>query len=128
MAKSINIAFPISDDVADNRLFSLNTTYKDAIKSDFLFLMFTEKGKRWKMPDFGTDLRRNVFEPNDEITQEAILKDIQMATTKYLPSVRVTGIEMEDGENEHQVIMTIHFTYSIRGLAQESDFVVLNLQ
>ena len=64
--KFINIAFPFQE---SKRGFfvELNNSDKHAIKSDLMHLILTRKGERLYMPEFGTDLLKFIFEPNDNI-------------------------------------------------------------
>lgn len=41
---SINIRFPIEDDLNKNRFFSMSSISKDAISSNLLLLLLTEEG------------------------------------------------------------------------------------
>ena len=73
MAKTryINIDFPFRDS-SDGSYFKMNKTDKDAIRADLLHLLLTNKGERLYLPEFGSDLKKFIFEPNDEITHEQI--------------------------------------------------------
>ena len=73
MAKQryINIDFPFKDS-PEGFYLNLNATDTDAIRSDLLHLLLTNKGERLYLPDFGSDLKKYIFEPNDSITHEQI--------------------------------------------------------
>ena len=73
MAKQrfINIDFPFKDS-PEGFYFNLNATDADAIRADLLHLLLTNKGERLYSPDFGSDLKKFIFEPNDSITHEQI--------------------------------------------------------
>ena len=81
----INIDFPFSDS-PKGYYFKLNDNDRDAIKSDLLHLLLTNKGERLYMPDFGSDLRKYIFEPNDSITQD--LKFVKSSTDGYENLIR----------------------------------------
>ena len=61
----INIAFPFQDDNVKNYFLKMNNDGKQAIKSDLIHLLLTTPGDRLYLPEFGADLRRYIFEPND---------------------------------------------------------------
>ena len=65
--KFINIRFPFFDS-AKGFFLDLNKTDENAIKSDLMHLILTNKGERLYNPEFGTNLRRFIFEPNDGFT------------------------------------------------------------
>ena len=77
MAKTryINIDFPFKDSKKGFYL-KLNQTDRDAIRADLLHLLLTNKGERLYLPDFGSDLKKFIFEPNDDITHEEIRENL----------------------------------------------------
>lgn len=107
----INIKFPITDDVKKNFLMQRNETTMDGIKSNLMLLLITEKGTRYFQRDYGTDLRRFLFEQSDEITQSDIVDDIKLVVKKYMPKITIDNIVF-DSINENQVLLTITFTYT----------------
>ena len=115
----INIKFPIIDDVDKNRGFKLTTITKDAITSNLLLLLLTNKGERYYEPDYGTNLLQYIFEPKDNLTINDIEGELKETVKKYLPEVTLTNIQFfrdvddvgqEIKENELRVV--INFTYS----------------
>jgi hypothetical protein len=76
---SINIKFPLQDDNETGFLFKTNKLSIDAIKSDLLLLMLTQKGERYYNPDYGTNLKKFIFEPNDDLTEFDIKEEIKVA-------------------------------------------------
>ena len=91
----INIAFPFEDDIKNNYFLKMNKEGKRAIKSDLIHLLLTTPGDRLYLPEFGADLRRFIFEPNDDETQSAIRTEIQQAIDKYLPNLKITQLKIE---------------------------------
>lgn len=102
--KNINIKFPFQDSVKGFFL-DTNKTTTDAIESDILHVILTQKGQRMYMPKFGTNLYQYLFEPNDSITLTGI-KDEANASLKYcMPNIQITKLEVEN--NETSVTLTI---------------------
>jgi phage baseplate assembly protein W len=63
------------------------------------------------MPDFGTNLIQFIFEDNTQTTWDKIRDEISSVTEKYVPSVKVTDVELyTECEDDHQVFVTIKFT------------------
>ena len=91
--RSINIKFPISDDDRTNRFFELNRLTKESISSNLLLLLMTEKGERYYMPDYGSNLLKYVFEPSDSITVDEIRDELNEVVTKYLPKISINKVE-----------------------------------
>lgn len=69
------------------------------IKSDLLVLLLTNPGERVMLPEFGTPLRRLLFEQGDSITGEAIRLLIIDSIKKWEPRISVTAINVTIGSN-----------------------------
>jgi phage baseplate assembly protein W len=124
--KYINIAFPFQE---SKRGFfvELNNSDKHAIKSDLMHLILTRKGERLYMPEFGTDLLKFIFEPNDTTTLNAIKQDITDTVKKYLPNLQINDVIVEQSE-ENEALTTIRIDYTVtEGVFQETDFVIIQV-
>jgi phage baseplate assembly protein W len=75
--KFINIDFPFQES-KEGFFLNLNNVDAKAIRADLMHLLLTRKGERFYNPEFGTDLMRFIFEPNDSLTYSDIKLDIQM--------------------------------------------------
>jgi phage baseplate assembly protein W len=62
------------------------------IKNDLLQLLLTVPGERSFRPDYGTNLKSTLFEPNDPQTQNNIKNSILRAIKKFEPRVQPTNI------------------------------------
>ena len=120
--KFINIKFPFED--SQRGFFvELNQTTKEALKSDLLHLLFTDKGSRYYLPTFGTNLRRYIFQPNDITTHQDIMTEIQDAVNTFLPGLRINNINVEiDPNDENTAIVSIKFTVG-QGAFEETEIV-----
>lgn len=114
-----NIKFPLTDDPTVNTYFKMTKITKDAFSSDLLLLLLTQKGERYYEPDFGTNLIRYVFEPNDSLTSLEVEKEIKKTVAKYIPTLTIERVEFnwnydEQGKpvGENQLNVKIKFTYS----------------
>jgi phage baseplate assembly protein W len=117
--RGVNIKFPLNDDKESNTLFKLTQTTKNALASNLTLLLLTQKGERYYEPDYGTNLRRFLFEPNDSITQSDIEKDIKQTVSKFIPQLKIKSVEFFIGEdkdgnkiNDNELSMYILFQYS----------------
>lgn len=119
MAKAINIKFPLTDDVEKNILFKQNFVTKDALVSNLLFLLLTDEGERFYMSDFGINLKKYIFEPNDSLTQDEITEEIKTKVKTFIPQLTITNVAFftatkdEDGNDldENEIRAVINFTY-----------------
>ena len=71
-----DIKYPFTNDCIEKYELDLNKSRKEMITSQILHLIFTPKGQRLRLPDYGTDLIRYIFEPNDKSTWENVKNEI----------------------------------------------------
>jgi len=116
---SYNIKFPLNDDVTTNTYFKMSRVTKDAFSSDLLLLLLTQKGERYYEPDYGTDLLKFIFEPNDNLTASDIEQEIKRTVSEYIPALKIEKIDFNWGvdaegqpTSENQLNVKIKFTYS----------------
>ena len=122
----INIRFPFYD--SEKGLFvDMTKTNKRAIKSSLMHLLLTNKGERLYSPDFGTDLKKFLFEPNIVTIQNDIKDEIQKAIDKFIPNLKIDRLDVEpiDGA-EHSVIVKLEYTIT-NSTFNETDFITLEL-
>lgn len=124
--KYININYPFKD---SKKGFFLDLTENDsqAIKADLLHLILTRRGQRLYNPDFGTDLMRFIFEPNDALTEEGIKDEIRTVVKKFLPNLKLNEIIIAASqESEYAAVVTISYTIT-DDVFSTSDIVVVKL-
>lgn len=122
----INVKYPFENS-SKGFFLELTETDKEAIKSDLMHLILTSKGERFYMPDFGTNLLRFIFEPNDGFTESGIREEISTAVIKYLPNLSINNVNIDrNTENEYSAIVRIDYTIT-EDVFQASDFVIINI-
>ena len=109
----VGIDLPIRrGDEKDGWMASTSTTI-DAVKNNIRNLLNTNLGERLMQPQFGTDLRRIIFEPIDEQVTLKIQDKILDALEIWLPFVQVSNIEIvnqsKDTDN-NSVLVNIEFS------------------
>lgn len=131
--KYINIAFPFSDDDNKNYFLKMNRDGQRALKSDLIHLLLTTPGDRLYLPDFGTNLRKYLFEPNDTTNNSGIKEEIQTAISKWIPNLKVTKLTVERPEEgeyssspDHTAVVRIDYLFT-EGALSKSDFVVITV-
>lgn len=125
MAKTryINIDFPFRD--SDNGFyFKMNKTDKDAIRADLLHLLLTNKGERLYLPEFGSDLKKFIFEPNDEITQEQIKDNLNQTIIRFIPNLLINDISFKNDTIEELIIVELTYTVT-EGTFTSTDTITL---
>jgi|ERR1035437_5310820 phage baseplate assembly protein W len=116
---SYNIKYPLQDDVSTNTYFLMTKVTKEAFSSDLLLLMLTQKGERYYEPEYGTNLLKYVFEPNDNLTADDVEQDIKRIVSLYIPALKINTVTFnwntdDTGQpiSDNQLNVNIKFTYS----------------
>ena len=99
--KYINIDYPFKNS-PKGFFLNLNSDDRAAIKADLMHLILTRRGQRLYNPDFGTDLLRFIFEPDDSLTLGQIKEEITNSVKKYLPNLQIKEIRSEEHTSELQ--------------------------
>tara|TARA_R110001592_G_scaffold126498_5_gene337877 strand:- start:2152 stop:2541 length:390 start_codon:yes stop_codon:yes gene_type:complete len=124
--KFINIAFPFKESNRGDFIL-LNNDDNKAIKSDLMHLILTRKGERLYLPDFGTNLLKFIYEPNDSLTRNDIKNEITDTVKKYLPNLQINEVSVEPSEdNVYHAKVRIDYTVT-EGVFQEKDFIIIEI-
>lgn len=124
--KFININFPFKDS-PKGFFIDLTKTDAQAIKADLMHLILTNKGERLYLPDFGTNLRRHIFNPNDSHTHSDIRHEINEAVAKYLPNLQVNDVLIERSQ-QTEYAATVRIDYTITDdVFETKDFLLIQL-
>lgn len=111
MAKKVfyTIHYPFTNVDPNGFYIDLDSDKYKAIKSDLMHLIFTPKGVRYMLPNFGTNLMKQIFTPNDNITWNDIKVDIQTNVSEFLPTVTITTLEILPSEDGRGVNIKIGY-------------------
>jgi phage baseplate assembly protein W len=124
--KYINITYPFKNS-PKGFFLDLTTTDNQAIKSDLMHLILTRKGQRLYNPDFGTNILRFIFEPNDNLTFSEIKQEITDVVKKYLPNLQINEISVTES-TESEYVAVLRIDYSITDdVFTTTDFVIINI-
>lgn len=125
-SKYLNIQFPFKDS-PEGFFLNLNYTDSKAIVSDLMHLLLTNQGERLYNPNFGTNLRKFIFEQNDGKTRVDIKNHVQEAVKKYIPNLVINDVLVEESELS-EYLVTIKIDYTITDdVFEESDIIIINL-
>lgn len=75
----------------------------ECVKEDLLNHIFTEKGERVMMPDFGTRIPMLVFEPNDSETANIMREDLE-TVFNYDPRVQLDALDIYPDPDTHRMV------------------------
>jgi phage baseplate assembly protein W len=122
----INITYPFKNS-PKGFFLDLTTTDNQAIKSDLMHLILTRKGQRLYNPDFGTNILRFIFEPNDDLTFSEIKQEITDVVKRYLPNLQINEISVtESTESEYAAVLRIDYSIT-DDVFTTTDFVIINI-
>ena len=98
-----------------------NKTYStaDQIKSNLVNLLLTNKGERVFNPDFGTDLKKALFEASVEDTYSYIQELIITNTNFFIPDVEIVEIQLLPNEDNNSISVTVRYKLKISGNSDE---------
>ncbi len=124
--KFININYPFKDS-HKGFFLDLNSDEASAIKADLMHLILTRKGQRLYLPDFGTDLLKFIFEPEDGMTLDDIKQEITNVVKKYLPKLNITNISVDQSsDSEYAAVVRLDYTIT-DDVFIVSDSIIINI-
>ena len=97
----------------------------EAIRQSILMLLATVPGERVMRPEYGCDLYRLAFEPNDETTAGLAMHYVQQAVMRCEPRVIIEHVDaFPDADPANSSILHIILDYRLRqsGLAESLDY------
>ena len=123
-----NINFPFRDANSKKWFVDMNRVTKDSYSSNLLLLLLTAKGERLYESDYGTNLLRYIFEPNDSLTAPLVEEEIKNLVSKYIPELQVTSVTFnwltdEDGNkmSDNQLNVNVKYIYGEGFLREVSE-------
>ncbi|SPH24297.1 hypothetical protein DEA8626_03347 [Defluviimonas aquaemixtae] len=94
-----------------------------AIRQSILMLLSTTPGERVRRPDYGCDLHRLVFAPNDETTHGLAMHYVEQAVATWEPRVQVIHIDAHrDPHAEHVMQTELHYRVRRTGIEDSASF------
>jgi len=121
------IKFPFTINNQDGLFIDLNNDYRGSVASEILHTILTQKGTRLRMPEFGTNLMKYVFEPSDEITWSDIEGEISSCIEQYVPGAKINKINIvRDENNDNDVFLELKYSV-IKGMSEENNKMVVKL-
>lgn len=95
-----------------------------AMQSDIMSVIFTPKGQRIRNPEFGTNLIKYLFNPNDNETWTDVKAEIKIAVAQFVPNVTLTDLNIyANGSNGHGLVAEI--SYSVNEDNFTSEYTII---
>lgn len=105
-------------------VFTTNYTTADAIKYNLINLLLTQKGERYLNPDFGTDIRRQLFSQLTTSTIQELEDTILTEIGSWFPTVSVETLNVTADSNNNSI--NIYFKYRIIA-SNTQDEILINI-
>ncbi len=84
--------------------------YNESIRQAILMLLSTRPGERVMRPDYGCDIHRLVFSPNDDTTAGLAIYYVQRALDRWEPRVEVLQLDAgRDPEAPERLNVTLQY-------------------
>jgi phage baseplate assembly protein W len=104
-------------------VFNTTTTTKEQVKSNLINYVLTNKGERLYNPNFGGDIRRAIFEQNDDSSFETLTARLEDEIQLYIPNIILQSIDIRREPDYNLVNIIINYQIN-----QENQQVVLSVQ
>lgn len=109
----LGIKYPFTNNEFQNFFLDVNETEQERIRSQIMHVIFTPKGQRIREPEFGTDLIKFIFEPNEEVTWDGLKNEIIDAVQTYVDNVILNDIQVAKSE-ENDTAVYVRIDYSVK--------------
>ena len=107
--KSVGVVLPLTK--GNNGYFDVSYDTKTQIKTNLKNLLLTQKGERLMQPDFGSDLKKLVFEPlSANILESKLESTINDAINKWMPYVNVDEIVYNVNEDNYNIELELKYS------------------
>ena len=121
------ISYPFTSDGFQNFYLDANSSVKEKIRSQLMHIVFTPKGQRIRNPEFGTDLIKFIFEPNDSTTWESVKNEVSDSVKRWATNIIINNIQIvKNEENETEIYVRLDYSVS-EGNKVTNDSVVIQV-
>lgn len=119
-----DLKYPFTNDCMEKYEFDLNNNQRERVASDLLHLIFTPKGQRLRLPDYGTNLIQYIFEPNDESIWPEVKKEIQDTVRKWIYGVDLNDIQVMASEDGTEIYVRVDYSVTEGNLTYNNSIAV----
>jgi phage baseplate assembly protein W len=123
----MGIKYPFTSDGFQKFFVDANESTKEKVRSQLMHIVFTPKGQRIRNPEFGTDLIKFIFEPNDSTTWEAVKNEVSESVRRWATNIIINNIQIvKNEENESEVYVRLDYSVS-EGNKVTNDSIVVQV-
>lgn len=129
MAKKqyFGIKYPFRTDDFQHFFVDANNTQMEKARSEIMHIVFTPKGQRIRNPEFGTDLIKYIFDPNEEVTWEAVKNEVSESVGRWAKNITLNNIQVvKNEEDESEIYVRLDYSVS-EGNKTTNDSIVVQI-
>jgi phage baseplate assembly protein W len=101
----IGVSLPFNAPGVFNKTYST----KEQTKSNLINLLLTDKGERIMNPEFGTDLRKSLFDNITDSSIEILKAKITDAVNIFIPEIFLEDVIIEPDSDYNTLNVTINY-------------------
>ena len=116
----VGVALPFKTSAVFQTVF----TTREQLKYNIINYLLTNNRERIFNPNFGANIRSQVFEQITTETADVLDTQIRNGIAQYFPNVAITDLTIEGNPDES--LLTIQFSYTLTNTGQ-SDNITINL-
>lgn len=117
--------FPFTLNNGGGLCFDLNENPKDKVASQIAHVILTPKGTRIRMPEFGTNLIKWIFEPNDQETWDSVVEEVMNAVSRYVSATTLKNIEVVTPEDEdNSIYLDLRYDVEVDGVIENNRMAI----
>lgn len=125
--QSFGIKYPFKRDDFQHFYVDVNNTPQEKVRSQLMHIVFSPKGQRIRCPEFGTDLIKYIFDPNEGTTWEAIKTEVRESVNRWATNITVNDIQVvKNEEDDAEIYVRIDYSV-IEGNKVTNDSVVVQI-
>ena len=95
------------------------------VRETIRVILATERRERLLLPQFGGDLKRLLFEPNNPATHRLIQERITQALGRYEPRIRVEAVRVvADPDDPRAAVASVEYRLLATGAAERLDLTL----
>jgi len=124
----VGIVLPYTRGEQDG-FFKQTYSLLERAKTNLMFLLLTAKGERPMMPNYGSDLRAIIFDPNTQDFLDEIIEDaIREASEIWMPEVVIEKVSTSRDINKEPYKASVSVVFSINVIPDSEQEINLNIE
>lgn len=81
----------------------------DRLHQSIYIILSTAKGERFMIPEFGSNLHKRIFEPNDFVLRDLIILDVKEALGVWEPRIEVLAVDVLSKKQGNTLPVSIRY-------------------